>query len=445
MLVQDQVGHQSWGKYSALFSLSFLFTAIADLGINQYLTKHTASDSKNFRSVFEQLYSFKLFSLLFYPALITLIGWGLGYNSTTLIYLLIISFTTALIHVMQFYRAVFQGFQLFKIDAFASNADKLFLIIVLAILLPMTITIDGFIYARLASVLIATLILRYILIKKALYTKPRLQGPKLKKLLRQSLPFALITIFYSLHERIDQVMLERMRTDGETVAGIYAAAYRWLDLFMMYLWIVLPMFFAKLSYHKTSLRDKNNLINTGVSITALPLILISGFGIFYGEKLFILFSNSSEQEIYLMTECIKVLFYCLILHGFCAILSTYLTSNGYTTFINVTMAVGILINVGLNIYYIPEYGALAAAWTTLISTSISCLAYIIFIHFFTPLKLPLLNWLKLIIVASLYIVGLWFFKNQNIHWLITSCITGTTSICTAYFFRLINFKKLQHL
>ena len=44
----------------------------------------------------------------------------------------------------------------------------------------------------------------------------------------------------------DQVMLERMA--GDVPTGLYAAAYRWLDAFSMYLWIVLPMFFARFAF-----------------------------------------------------------------------------------------------------------------------------------------------------------------------------------------------------
>lgn len=445
MLVQNEIGHQAWGQYTALFSLSFLFTAFADVGINQFITKHTATKPEEYKSTFEHLYSFKIFSLFFYPIIITGIGYFLGYRGNTLIHLSIISFIAALIHLMQFYRAVFQGFQLFKIDAFASNADKLFLIIILAILLMMSITLQGYIFARLASVLLAAFVLRFFLIRKKLYHLPKLGAKKLKTLLRQSIPFALITIFYSIHERIDQVMLERMRDDGELVTGVYAAAYRWLDLSMMYLWIVLPMFFAKLSFHKTTLVDKNNLISTGVTITALPLIFVSGFGIFHGNQLFILFSNSSIAEISTMTNCVQILFCCLAIHGFCAILSTYLTSNGYTSFINLVMTFGIMINVGLNIIYIPEYGAIAAAWTTLISTGISCLAYILYIQFFTPIKLPYTPWVKLLFVSGVFYTGLHLLKTNNIHWLFSYTICAVITVTIAYFLDLINFKKLKHL
>ncbi len=374
-----------------------------------------------------------------------LIGFALGYRGYVLIYLAIISFTTALIQLLQYYRSIFQGYQLFKIDAFASNFDKFFLAIILTALLLTTITVDSFIYARLVSVVLAIIVLQRILARKKLFSRPVLSFRKTIPILKKSFPFALITIFYSVHERVDQVMLERIHPNGEEVTGIYAASYRWLDLTMMYLWIVLPMFFAKLSFHKTSLEDKNTLIKVGVSITSLPLILISGFGIFHGEKLFILFTHSSLEQIELMTQCVKILFICLLIHGFCAILSTYLTSNGYTSFINLMMVISILVNVGLNIYLIPIYGATAAAWTTLISTLTACIGYILYIQLKTPLNLPYAQWGKLILVSTIYFSGLFTFQYYNIHWIAGTSVSLLFSMLTAWQLDLINFRKLKGL
>ena len=58
----------------------------------------------------------------------------------------------------------------------------------------------------------------------------------------------------SVYNRIDAVMIEQIRSDGETQAGIYAGSYRILNAMNMigYLFagLLLPMFAKSLSENK---------------------------------------------------------------------------------------------------------------------------------------------------------------------------------------------------
>lgn len=135
-----------------------------------------------------------------------------------------------------------------------------------------------------------------------------------------------------------------------------------------------------------------------------------------------------------MKEYFIVLSASLLVNGFFAILSTYLTSNGHTRFVNKVIFFSILINVSLNYIFIPQYGGKSAAITTLISTCFLSSCYLWYLKQRTNITFPLKTWGILLMIGSAgfvcYIIG-----NQiNLNWLITttvsSVVIGALSLLT---------------
>ena len=67
MSVQNVVGHEAWGMYAGLLSFAFLFITLADLGVNQYLTKTLASEPERLQKLYPNLFGLKLVLLAAYP------------------------------------------------------------------------------------------------------------------------------------------------------------------------------------------------------------------------------------------------------------------------------------------------------------------------------------------------------------------------------------------
>ena len=102
---------------------------------------------------------------------------------------------------------------------------------------------------------------------------------KFKGIVKQAFPFAIITILYSVHDKVDQVMLERMlpEPNGAHETGLYAGAYRWVDAVSMYLWTVLPIFFARFASKIHSPKAQTQLLEFGQAVAAIPMIFVSVF------------------------------------------------------------------------------------------------------------------------------------------------------------------------
>lgn len=411
MFVQDEVGHDFWGKYAALYSLCHLFSTFADLGLNQLLTKEIASNKEAQDEVSRNVLGLKIISSILFPFLMVAIGNFLAYEFVWLKFLFIIASTHSLIQFFGFYRAQIQGNQLYFIDSIGSNLDKFLLIIITLGLITFNLSDWTYTFGRAISIAISCLIIFFICYKYKLIFKPSLNFTILKPILKKSIPFAFITLVYGINEQVDQVMVERltMRFTDFNHSAIYSAAYRLVNAIMMYLWIVLPMFFAKFTFHETDQKLKEKLIQTGTSLIYLPVAFVALFSIFHSKLLFFVFKKSTLLEVTAMSDIFSILSYTLLLQGFFAILSTFLTANGYEKFVTKLVLISVFFNIVSNLAFIPLYGAYAAAWTTFGSGIIVVVGYIWKIKANHLIDLPYRSWIKLFIVTFLtylaYFIG----------------------------------------
>lgn len=402
MEVQDVVGHDDWGMYAAALSLGFLWLTLADLGINSYTTKIIAHEPGRLRDVFPQLLSVKVLLLLLYPFLMVAVGWALGYEPRQLTFLVLLCLVQSGAQFMDFFRANFRAMQRFGIDALLSVYERLVLLVLVIVLFFTSLTIETFVYARLIAIGTGVVAFYGLLTRIYGWIRPRLDWRQARELVGASLPFAAMTVLYSVHDKVDQVMLERML--GDLPTGLYAAAYRWLDALSMYLWILLPIFFARFAHFAKAPREQQRLLHIGQLLTGLPLTFICVFGFFFGEKLLFLYDRSTPEELAIILRCLQALFVALLINGNLAVFSTLLTSTGHEGFVNRLLALSIGLNIMLNAFFIPTFGAEASAWATAGSFLVNGSGYVWYVHRRLTVNVP---WRSMVLqlVAGGLLVG----------------------------------------
>jgi O-antigen/teichoic acid export membrane protein len=322
-----------------------------------------------------------------------------------------------------------------------SVLERLLLIFIIVVLLYYGLTLEFFIYARLASVLLAFGVL-YFIVRRTFGAFPvKWNTSQLIQIVKASFPFAIINLVYGINEKIDMVMLERLASSEE--AGIYAGAYRWVDAVMMYTWTVLPIFFAKFAAHQQEPKEQQKLLHFGQIIVSVPLIFISVFVFFYGEKLFWQFSNSSAAELNLMRLNAQILFANVLVHGFFAVYSTILTASNWEKTVSKLVASSIVVNVTLNFIFIPVYGSLAASLNTLLSAVLVSGGYLLLLRPKLHIAVPVTLILKLILttlglVAIFYLLSLF----SGIWWLNT-ILAGMVLLALLVVTRIINPAEIK--
>jgi O-antigen/teichoic acid export membrane protein len=401
-LIQDEIDEDSWGVYAALYSLCHICSLFADYGLNQYLTKEISGNSTQKENLISKVFSLKLISAFVFPTIMIVIGLALGYETKWLGLLFFVAIIHSLIQFFGFFRAVIQGNQLYHLEPIASNIDKTLLIIFSFVLFLIPLNIWTFTYTRILAILISCIGLFFVCYRYKLIENLKFTVSDSSKTLKAGLPFAFIILVYGINEKVDQVMVERLTqkfTDFNHSA-VYSAAYRLVDAVMMYLWIVLPMFFAKFSHSQTDSEKSQKLIQTGTALAFLPIAFVATFSIFHSDLLFTkLFNKYSASSVVAMSDLFAVLSYTLLLQGLFAILSTYLTSTGHEKYVTKLVIISIAFNMIGNFILIPKFGAFAAAWCTFGSALIVVFGYIFKIMNNKLANIPFILWTKLIFIS----------------------------------------------
>ncbi|MEM1000817.1 MAG: polysaccharide biosynthesis C-terminal domain-containing protein [Bacteroidota bacterium] len=441
-IVQDRIGHTDFGLYLALYSLGFLFLALSDMGVNQYTAKTLAHQPQLLRQLFPNLLSLKLFFAFVYPFFMLGVGAVLGYSGLELWYLFLLCSVHSVLQINFFFRSNFQAFQKFRLDAFASVLDRVIMLGIVVVLLLTHISVESYIYAYLASAVATMVVLYVFLVRLFGVIRPQWQTARMRNLLAKSFPFAVITVLYSINDKVDQVMLERIigGEAGKHETGLYGGAYRWVDTTMMYLWTVLPIFFAKFAKHLTDDRALSRLLAFGQPIATLPMLFVGVFAMFYGDKLLFLFTNSTPAELATMESCLRILFLAVLINGYFAIYSTLLTSTGHERFVSWMIFVSILLNVTLNFIFIPQFGARASAWTTVTSFGFLSLSYLYYIQFRLPVRIPFRNLGKLLLVSLAFTAAFWGLSWTNLPWYAVTALAGGVLLALTYFSGMIKLR-----
>jgi O-antigen/teichoic acid export membrane protein len=406
-LVQNRLGHATFGLVAAFSALAVIVATITDLGLTQFTVQGLAAEPSFAERHFPTLLPLR--GLLTAAALLGLLALGaaLGYRGRDLLLLGAVGSSLLLTQYGLFLRAPVQARQQFNTDALLSVFEKLLALgLVVALLLGNSLGLSTYIGARLAAAAF-TAVLFLGLLRRLFGALPHRwprRGPA-GQLLRGSLPFAFIALLYGINERVDMVLLERLSSARE--AGYYAAAYRWLDAVMMYAWTVLPLFFARFAHARARPRELRQLLWFGQRVVAIPLLFAVAFVLFRGEVLFWQFNKSTPAELARMVLCNKLLFLNVLVHAFFAIYSTLLTGTDHQRRVSWLVGFSIVLNLSLNLLLLPRYGAVAAAANTLISVVFVSVSYVWLVAQRTAIEVPWRILAQLALAFGL-LCGLWY-------------------------------------
>lgn len=408
--VQNEIGHEAYGTYSSLFALVLIFSVLADWGINTYSTQEIAQDKSKYAKIFNSLFIVRILILIIYPFFMIGIGWIFGYEYENLKLLGVIALSQTFVYFLMFFRSKFQAFQHFKTDGFMSVLERVILIIIVVLLLNKGLDLKLFVQARLIALIISVIISFSLVTKLYGWVKLKFSKKEIQETLKAAFPFTLVALLYSINERIDMVMIERLYSSHE--AGLYAGAYRWYDALMMFVWLITPVLFSKFAKAKGDGTGASSLFNHGFLLVSIPMLMIAPFLFFDGKILFTLFDNSNELELFNMNRYFQLLMISFIFNAFFVVQGTFLNASGFIKKVNWIIALSAIVNITLNFIFIPEYGAYAAGCSTAISTGILGLGYFILVMF-SRLRIDMKSLIG-VFIAFIFSFGFYFYSKQNI-------------------------------
>lgn len=386
--VQNKVGPEAYGTYNPLFSLSIIFSIILDFGITNYNSRSIARDPGSLPQLFPAMFSARIALIAVYLVLSSAMGWLLGYRGWELALLGGILLIQSLNALVSFIRSNISALHRFKTDGLLSVTDRLFMVAVCGFLLlyPPTAAafrIEWFVATQVAGYLVAACVSYYILRRiSKVRLKFSLHLPTIWGIMKESAPYALLIFLMSVYNRADATMVERLCQRGKDYAGVWAAAFRLLDmaniLGLMFATMLLPIF-GRMLARKQAVQP---IIKLCVNLLLPTSYAVAVAAVCYRHEIMELLSHANElyADPIMRPQFGNV--FAWLMASFPAwcimyIYSTLLTANGSLKLLSKIAVAGVVFNLSLNFWLIPRYQATGGAMVSFATQTGLALAFML--------------------------------------------------------------------
>jgi PST family polysaccharide transporter len=193
--------------------------------------------------------------------------------------------------------------------------------------------------------------------------KLRVKWIWISRLLKDSTPLIFAGLMVMIYNRIDQVMLGSLL--GDSAVGLYSAAVKLAEFWYVFPGLVLQSLLStivtskesgKLAYERTMQR-----VFDGMALISAMFVL----PLFFGARWLVvhLYGPAYSEAGPLLGVYVFAGIFVMLGHA----REYWITSENITRFSLYSTTVGALVNVALNLVLIPRYGAIGAAYSTLLA------------------------------------------------------------------------------
>lgn len=449
--VQNMIPPEEYGVYFTLFNLSFIFQIFADFGLQAWLTKTCAQKAEEAKYQYPYFLSLKGLLSLLYLILTGMVAFSMGFWNKYPLLLTLILCLQLINSLLLFLRATISGLGFYRFDSYLSITDRGISILVMGVFLctptlQPKITIILFTCVQLLSLWVSSTVAILFLYKNAFSFRPKFDFLKLKILLREGLPYAVLVLLMSTSNRIDTLIIPFFSAEKFNSSAIYAGSFRILEAIniigYLFAGLLLPMFSKNIMQLEITAKLADMAIRLLLSII-IPLAI--GFSVFSENIIPILYKNGSSE----MVKTFSILILAIIPMSGNYIYGTLLTATGSLWAMNRIFVLILGINIVLIILLLPIFSIPGVALASLITQSLA-----LFLQLSLCLKKQvvkfsislILRTLIFSILTSLLIISIKFFLpftpvNLPIIILIGLLFTGIAMVSTG----MLSKKEWRHL
>lgn len=431
-VIQNRTGAEAYGTYFAVFNYSFLLSIVLDFGINNFNNRAVSRNPRRAGEYLLNLLLLKSFLAVLYFTITFLSAMYTGYSHLQMNMLLFLAINQILLSIILYLRSNVAALHHFRTDSFLSILDRLLTIVFCGFLLwnpsmaGSSFKIERLIYAQTLALLITAIVAFLIVIQHTAFKVYLWKFKFTRMVLLKSFPFALLALLMGIYYRIDAVMLERMLPDGAHEAGIYAASFRLLDALNMFGYLfatlLLPMFAGMIRRKE----DVSGLVKFSSELMLVMAVVAGVNCYFFSEPIMHLLYHDANAY---WAQIFGWLMLNFIPMSSIYIFGTLLTAKGSLKALNLIALTGMLINVGINLFLIPAYGAFGATIATLITQVVVAVAHVLVANRQFKLQYETKELLRLSFFCLACVVVVFFVKAAGLHWQIGFAVA--VGICLA--------------
>jgi O-antigen/teichoic acid export membrane protein len=199
--------------------------------------------------------------------------------------------------------------------------------------------------------------------RRIIHIRYRVDRSSWGELIRTAIPFALCQAFFTLYYSVDTVILSKLQ--GFDAVGIYSIAYKFAGVVTM---IPLAVSLGVTGRLVQAWPDEPTVFWRTIRQATLALF-IGGAAVVVE---FSIIARPAIITLYGHRYAVGATAAALVVGGAClafftSLAITALAAQGRNRWYPITGAIGLAVNVGLNLWLIPEHSYLAAAWVTVIT------------------------------------------------------------------------------
>lgn len=370
------LGVDNFGILSFALAFSGIMIIFADLGLSSLMVREASRNKKLMESYLKNILSLKLILGISTFIISILIVLALGYNLSDIQVIAIITAYTLLTSLSSMFYALFQTFEKLEYQSIGQIITSILLISGALYLIYNKSDLLGF--ALLYLFVGVIMVLYAFTICKCNYVSPKLEIDFgfWKTLLKMAIPLSVVLIFSTIAFRIDIVILSML--DTNTAVGIYSAAYKLIEVLTfipaVFTASIYPVFSRFHIYSKNSLKTGYKRSFKYLFLIGLPIA--TTVSLLADEIILLVYGTQFTGSII----ALKILIW--------AIPFTFLTFFSGTVMISINkqnllakiFILAIIMNVVLNVTFIPSYGYVASAVITIITelTEMLLISYFLF-------------------------------------------------------------------
>lgn len=444
-LIPRYLSVEGYGQLNFVLSLIGIFSIFANLGIHALILRDVSKNTKLKEKYFNNLFFSKLF-LIFFASLLMII-FGLFTDKPIIVKQMIILglFYMLFLNTITFFNNFLSSLQLFKYQAYSDFFSKLIYTVLALLVIYFNKGIMGVFLSHVLAFLIVCVFL-YFIVKKYIKVNLKVNFNFLFEKLKYSWPFALIVVFSTIFFNFDKIFISLYIDDVQL--GLYSVGVTFITFLITitsFFAVIFYNLFSKYSFKKEVLPIINKYLRM-VLLISFPIL----FGGIYLSKEIILLVFGSSYVLGATSFAILLIFFFIISINtvFIIILNTHYKEK----FVLLLRGITTGLNVLLNIIFIPIYGIIGAAITTVFSEVIVFLFSYKKVKNLFPFSLfsqtpkillsSIIMFLSIYILKNIYRIKL-FYNSFDV--LIIIAISGTVYLCCIFLFKAISIKDIKEI
>ncbi len=426
------LGAERQGIYSYILSVVYIFGFFSDFGINKFLTREVRISGEKGREIFGNGLFVQIIQVLLSILLVNIYVFVFELNEGIRNELLLASVVLNLGYLTHPFIAVLNSYEKMYFSGLATALTSIFNAILIFFAIYLKLPITGiFIILGISNtlniIMSAVLSIRFTI--RPLFD---IKWEKIKFIIRGCLPFVAIGLFSSFYAKVDVLILYKMKPAAEV--GYYTAPLKIIEMLIALLSMIALPFYPRLSYiiNKKSKEEAIRVINLSIKyligLVAPFALMVTMFNYDYTMLLF-------GEEFIKSRYAFAVIIWAIFVMSMFSIGTHALNAARLSRFIVYFYAAAGIIDVILNVIFIPKYSYLATSVILIITNLFIALCVLITVSRKIG-RISLGGTLTKLIISLLPVFIFWYFTEGKSGYIVLSIagiiIYGISVFATRY-------------